>query len=399
MVSAGTATLHAPMGVAAAPRRITILGATGSIGTSTLQVIAARPGAFQVEAVTANSDVVKLARIARTSGARLAAIADPSAYGALKEALAGSDIEATAGAEAVVEAAGRPADLVVGAIVGAAGLAPTYAAIVAGTPVALANKECLVSGGGLFIKAAKTAGVPILPVDSEHNAIFQILSGRGGQTIERIVLTASGGPFREWSRDRMAHATPAEAVAHPTWPMGRKISVDSATLMNKGLELIEAHHLFAMPGARLDVIIHPQSIVHGMVEWADGTVLAALGATDMRGPIAHCLNWPDVQTEAGTRLDLAKMGTLSFSPPDLARFPALSLARAALDRGTRATNILNAANETAVRAFLAGQLGFLQIAGIVEQTLRPRRTSPPRRRHHHAHRGDWSRSRRATSGK
>ena len=255
------------------------------------------------------------------------------------------------------------------AIVGAAGLAPTFAAVSAGSRIALANKECLVSAGALFMRAAGGAGSPILPVDSEHNAIFQILDGRQSSTVERIVVTASGGPFRTWTREQMARATPAEALRHPNWSMGPKITIDSATLMNKGLELIEAHYLFDQPGEKLGVLIHPQSIVHGLVSFADGYVMAALSPPDMRTPIAHCLAWPEPSPGAGRRLDLASIANLEFSEPDLDRFPALRVARSALDQGGWATNILSAANEIAVTAFLAGRIGFLEIARIVEETL------------------------------
>ena len=352
-----------------APRRISILGATGSIGGCTLDVIAERREAFAVEAVTANSSATELAAVARRTGAKLAVIAEESGFRDLKEALAGSGIAAAAGRAAVVEAALRPVDVLVAAIVGAAGLAPTFAAVNAGQRVALANKECLVSAGHLFMGAARRAGVAILPVDSEHNAIFQVLAGRPDVIIERIVVTASGGPFRTWSRERMATATPAEALRHPNWSMGQKITIDSATLMNKGLELIEAHHLFAQPSENLDVLVHPQSIVHGLVSFGDGYVIAALSPPDMRTPIAHCLAWPQPSPGAGNRLDLAAIGSLDFAPPDLNRFPALRVARAALEEGGFSTNILSAANEVAVAAFLAGRIGFLEIARIVEETL------------------------------
>jgi 1-deoxy-D-xylulose-5-phosphate reductoisomerase len=367
MVGAATAR-KAPL-AGAAPKRISILGATGSIGASTLAVIGARPGDFAVEAVTANANVLKLARVARSVGAKAAIIADASAYGALKEALSGSGIEAAAGPQAVIEAATRPVDLVVAAIVGAAGLAPSYAALAAGTPLALANKECLVSAGDLFMRMARARKVTILPVDSEHNAIFQILDGRGAESVERIVITASGGPFRDWTRAQMATATPSAALAHPTWVMGPKITIDSATLMNKGLELVEAHHLFGVAGPDLDVLIHPQSIVHGLVTFRDGSVLASLAPADMRGPIAYCLNWPERVENRHARLDLAQLPPLAFLTPDEARFPALAVARQALDRGTQATNIMSAANEVAVEAFLGGRIGFLKIAEIVEETL------------------------------
>jgi 1-deoxy-D-xylulose-5-phosphate reductoisomerase len=353
-----------------APRRITILGATGSIGASTLSVAADNPGAFAVDAVSANANAAELAKIARTAGARLAVVADPAAYADLKAALSGTGIQAAAGETALVEAATRPVDMVVAAIVGAAGLAPTYAALAAGIPLALANKECMVSAGDLFIAAAHRWGAPMLPIDSEHNAIFELLGDRPRSTVERVTITASGGPFRQWSLERMAAATPAEAVRHPNWSMGRKISVDSATMMNKGLELIEAHHLFALPPARLDVLVHPQSIVHGMISLADGYVLAALSLPDMRTAIARCLAWPAESPRTAERtLDLAAIGALEFAAPDSTRFPALALARAALDMGGSATNILNAANEIAVESFLAGRIGFLEIARLVEQTL------------------------------
>jgi 1-deoxy-D-xylulose-5-phosphate reductoisomerase len=353
----------------AAPRRISILGATGSIGTSTLDVIAERPDRYSVDAVTANANVPKLAAAARKAGAQLAVIADPAGYGELKTLLAGSGIAAAAGPEAVVEAASRPNEMVVAAIVGAAGLAPTYAALRSGAHVALANKECLVSAGSLFVSAARDAGTRILPVDSEHNAIFQILEGRDRASVEQIIVTASGGPFRAWSLEQMARATPAEALRHPNWSMGPKITIDSATLMNKGLELIEAHYLFGQPAERLSVLIHPQSIIHGLVTFADGYTLAALSAPDMRTPIAHCLAWPQSSPGAGRRLDVATLSKLEFEVPDETRFPALALARQALAAGGAATNILSAANEIAVLAFLEGRIGFLEIAGIVADTL------------------------------
>jgi len=368
MVSIGAVALDRPSR-STAPRRVTILGATGSIGASTLAVIGERPEAYVVEAVTANASAARLAEIARSVGARVAVIGDPTLYRDLKDGLAGSGIAAAAGPAAIAEAATRPVDLVVAAIVGAAGLAPTLAAIGAGSRIALANKECLVSAGQLFMKAAGRAGIPILPVDSEHNAIFQILDGRPAAAVERITLTASGGPFRTWSRQEMERATPAEALRHPSWSMGPKITIDSATLMNKGLELIEAHHLFDEPADRLDVLIHPQSVVHGLVRFADGSMLASLGSPDMRTPIAHCLAWPDRNSVAVRKLDLAAIGSLTFEAPDATRFPALRLARAALDAGGWATNMLSAANEVAVASFLAGRIGFLEIARIVEESV------------------------------
>ncbi len=368
MVTGGATAVQAPR-LLTAPRRVTILGATGSIGTNTLSVIAERAGSFAVEAVTAHANADKLAGIARATGARLAVVADPAAYGALKAALAGTGIAAAAGEAAMREAAERPVDLVVAGIVGAAGLAPTYAAIRAGTGIAIANKECLVSAGAVFMRAAAEEGVAILPMDSEHNAVFQALGARPIAEVERIAITASGGPFRTWSTERMAAATPAEALKHPNWSMGPKITIDSATMMNKGLEVIEAHHLFGAPADKLDVLVHPQSVVHGLVTFHDGTMIAGMGATDMRMPIAHCLSWPQSGPLNGRRLDLAELGSLTFERPDLDRFPALKLARQALDAGQWATNILNAANEVAVAAFLAGRIGFLEIAGLVEQTI------------------------------
>ena len=368
MVTAGSATVAAAR-PQAEPRRVTILGATGSIGTSTLSVLAERRGSFAVEAVTANANADKLAGIARAVGARLAVVADPAAYGALKAALAGTGIAAAAGEAAVREAAERPVDLVVGAIVGAAGIAPTYAAIRAGLQVAIANKECLVSAGSVFMRAAAEEGVTILPMDSEHNAVYQALDGRPMSEVERIIITASGGPFRTWSAERMAAATPADALKHPNWSMGRKITIDSATMMNKGLEVIEAHHLFGASPDKLDVLVHPQSVVHGLVVFSDGAMMAGMGVPDMRLPIAHCLSWPETGPLAGRRLDLAELGSLTFERPDHVRFPALRLAREALDAGEWATNILNAANEVAVAAFLDGHIGFLEIAELVEQTI------------------------------
>ena len=368
MVSVSAAALDR-RAAAPSPRRISILGATGSIGASTLAVIGERPGAYLVEAVTANANAARLAEIARDVGARHAVIADPAAYDELKGALSGTGITTAAGAAAVTEAAARPVDLVVAAIVGSAGLAPTFAAIAAGSRIALANKECLVSAGALFMKAARRAGVAILPVDSEHNAIFQILDGRPPDAVERVVLTASGGPFRSWTLEEMARATPEEALRHPNWSMGPKVSIDSATLMNKGLELIEAHYLFDQPAEKLDILVHPQSIVHGLVGFADGSMLACLSPPDMRTPIAHCLSWPERSPVAVRHLQLESIGMLSFEPPDPGRFPALRLARAALEQGGAAPNILSAANEMAVSAFLAGRIGFLEIAQIVEETL------------------------------
>ena len=312
---------------------VTVLGATGSIGASTIDLIKRSAGRFRVEALSANRNVVALARLARELGARYAAIADASAYRDLKDALAGSGIEAGSGEAALIEAAERPADLVMAAISGSIGLKPTLAAVARGATIALANKECLVCAGGLFMRAAAAARANVLPVDSEHNAVFQALTAGRREDVRRVILTASGGPFRTWSVEAMRAATPAQALQHPNWSMGAKISIDSATLMNKGLELIEAHHLFALKPAELDVLVHPQSIVHGMVEFRDGSVVAQLGAPDMRIPIAHCLAWPERIDGPAQRLDLAQIATLSFEQPDLTRFPALGLARQALEDG------------------------------------------------------------------
>ena len=351
------------------PRRISILGATGSVGASTLSVIGERPQDFEVIAVTGNENALRLAEIARWVGARLAVVANPSRFEELKAALAGSGVEAAAGSAAIEEAAGRPVDIVVAAIVGAAGLSPTLAAIRAGSRVALANKECLVCAGDLFMAAARKSGNAILPVDSEHNAIFQALDGQPLGEVERIILTASGGPFRTWSKEAMAVATPEQALNHPNWSMGPKITIDSATMMNKGLEVIEAHHLFDLPAGQPEVLVHPQSVIHGIVAFRDGSMLAQMSAPDMRTPIAHCLAWPGRRPTASPRLDLVALGQMTFEPTDLERFPALRISREALAAGGWATNILNAANEIAVAAFLDGAIGFLEIVGMVEETI------------------------------
>ena len=348
-------------------KRITILGATGSVGTSTLDLVERNPDKFGIEALTAGKDWARLAEIAIATKAKLAVIADESCYRQLKDALSHTSIGVAAGPAALVEAARLPADLVVAAIVGAAGLPPTLAALEAGTSVALANKEALVCAGGLMLAAAARTGAALLPVDSEHNAIFQVLGAP--ETVAHITLTASGGPFRTATLAEMAKVTPAQAVKHPTWSMGAKISVDSATLMNKGLELIEAYHLFKVRADQLRVLIHPQSLVHGLVEYIDGSVLAQLGPADMRVPIAHALAWPDRIATPVARLDLAAAGRLDFEAADRVRFPALALAEAALAAGGCRPCVLNAANEVAVAAFLEGRIGFLAIADVVADTL------------------------------
>jgi 1-deoxy-D-xylulose-5-phosphate reductoisomerase len=350
-------------------RSLTLLGATGSVGTSTLDLVARHRDRFTIEAVTANTDGAGLARLARDHGARFAAVANPAAYQALKDGLAGSGIEAAAGPDAVVAAAERSADMVLAAISGSAGVAPVLAAIRRGITVALANKESLVAAGDLVMSEAARHGVRLLPVDSEHNAVFQALAGSRIEDVETVWLTASGGPFRTWSADAIAAATPQDALKHPNYAMGAKVTIDSASLMNKGLELIEAHHLFAMPVDRLKVLVHPQQAVHGMVGYRDGSVVAQLGVADMRVPIAHCLGFPDRIDGPSRRLDLAALGSLTFEEPDLDRFPALRLAIEAMAAGGRAPCVLNAANEVAVEAFLARRIGFGDIARIVAETL------------------------------
>ncbi len=351
-------------------KRITVLGSTGSVGRSTMALLeAAPPGRFAVEALVAGRDVTALAAQARRFGARLAVVADPACLTPLREALAGSGIETAAGPEAVIEAARRPADWTMAAIVGAAGLRSTLAALGRGGTLALANKESLVCAGEIVLAEARRSGATLLPVESEHNPIFPALDARDPGAIEKIVLTASGGPFRNADLATMRAATPEAAVRHPVWSMGAKISVDSATMFNKGLELIEAARLFPVPEDRIEILVHPQSTVHGLVQYADGSVLAQLGSPDMRTPIAHALAWPDRMAVDVPRLDLVALGRLEFFAPDSVRFPALRLSRAALQAGQGATTILNAANEAAVALFLDRRLGFLDIAAVVEETL------------------------------
>jgi 1-deoxy-D-xylulose-5-phosphate reductoisomerase len=359
-------------------RKLAILGATGSIGKSTLDLVERNSERFEVTAVTAATNVEALAEVVRRTSARLAVVADESRYQDLAELLVGTNCRAAAGEEALIEAAASEADLVVGAIVGCAGLRPVMAAVEAGRTVALANKEALVTAGALMTDAAARSGATLLPVDSEHNAIFQCLAASRSDAVSRIILTASGGPFRTASAGAIAAATPAEAVAHPNWSMGAKISVDSATLMNKGLELIEAHYLFGLPSKQIDIVIHPQSVIHSMVEFVDGSVLAQLGSPDMRIPIAYALAWPERMETPAQRLDLAAIARLDFEVPDLERFPALRLAREALESGGAAPIVLNAANEVAVAAFLDGAVRFPEIAVLVQETLNRASYDAPR---------------------
>ena len=350
-------------------RKIAILGATGSIGKSTLDLVEDHPGRFDVVSVTAAKNVEALADIARRTDARLAVIADESRLGDLQRLLAGTDCRAAAGDAALIEAASDDAELVIAAIVGCAGLKPVMAAVEAGKSVALANKEALVTAGELMTGAAQASGSVILPVDSEHNAIFQCLAGSRREDVARIILTASGGPFRDASARAIAEATPAEAVAHPNWSMGAKISVDSATMMNKGLELIEARYLFGLTSDRIDIVVHPQSVVHSLVEFVDGSVLAQLGSPDMRIPIACALAWPERIETRAQRLNLTAIARLDFGSPDPERFPALRVARQALEAGGAAPIILNAANEVAVASFLAGAIRFPDIVELVKRSL------------------------------
>jgi 1-deoxy-D-xylulose-5-phosphate reductoisomerase len=359
-------------------RRIAILGATGSIGKSTLDLVERNPERFAVEALTAATNVEALADAVRRTGARLAVVADESRYRDLAELIAGTNCRAAAGEEALAEAASGEAELVIAAIVGCAGLGPVMAAVEAGKTVALANKEALVTAGALMTDAARASGATLLPVDSEHNAIFQCLAGNRLEDVSRLILTASGGPFRSSSIEAIGAATPAQAVAHPNWSMGAKISVDSATMMNKGLELIEAHYLFGLRSERIDILVHPQSVMHSMLEFVDGSVLAQLGSPDMRIPIAYALAWPERIATPAQRLDLAAIARLDFEAPDLDRFPALRLARQALDAGGAAPIVLNAANEIAVASFLGGRISFPEIARLVHEALNSADYDAPR---------------------
>ncbi len=350
-------------------RRVSVLGATGSIGRNTLELIKAADQQHDVVALTANRNAAQLAKLAITHQAGMAVLADESNYLELKDYLAGTGIEAGAGSDALVEAATRSADWIMAAIIGAAGLRPTWAAIQQGSNVALANKECLVAAGELFMRAVNDFGTTLLPVDSEHSAAFQALDGSAPKSIEQIVLTASGGPFRTWQYEELARATPEQALKHPNWTMGAKITIDSATLMNKGLELIEAYHLFPVDPGQLDVVVHPQSIVHCLVQYRDGSALAQMASPDMRAPIAYSLAWPNRMPTPVERLNLVDIARLDFEQPDTDRFPALLLAREALCKGTAACILLNASNEIAVEAFLNREIGFVDIASLVGVAL------------------------------
>jgi 1-deoxy-D-xylulose-5-phosphate reductoisomerase len=352
-----------------AVRTVSVLGATGSIGDSTMDLLRASPERYQVEALTANTNVDGLVKLAKEFGARYVALADSSLLGELRAALVGTGIASGAGDSAIIEAAERPADWVMAAVSGAAGLKPALAAVDRGATIALANKECLVCAGDFFMQRAAKAGACILPADSEHNALFQALGSGNREELIRVIITASGGPFRTWAAADIEQATLAQALKHPNWSMGQKITIDSASMMNKGLEVIEASYLFALSPDEIDVLVHPQSIIHGMVEFSDCSVMAQMGAPDMRTPIAHCLGWPDRIVGRAATLDLAKVGSLTFEAPDYARFPGLKLAYDALRTGHGATTVYNAANEIAVAAFIAQKIRFGAIARLVEATM------------------------------
>ena len=360
---------QASLSPSSAPRSVSVLGSTGSVGTQTIELLAADPDNFRVRVLVAGRNAVLLAEQAIALRAELAVVADSSAYAALRDALAGTGIQSAAGPDAVVQAAALDADWTMAAITGAAGLAPTLAAIRRGGYVGLANKEALVSAGDVMLRAVQEAGATLLPVDSEHNAIFQSLADGNRGSVEKIVLTASGGPFRNSSLEDMRGASPEQALRHPVWSMGAKISIDSATMMNKGLEVIEAARLFGLHETEIEVLVHPQSVIHGLVYYHDGSVMAQLGSPDMRIPIAHTLAWPRRMATVSRRLDLVAVSRLDFEEPDLVRFPALRLAREALQAGGGAPTILNAANEIAVEAFLQRRIGFLDIATTVGRVL------------------------------
>jgi 1-deoxy-D-xylulose-5-phosphate reductoisomerase len=357
-------------------RKVAILGSTGSVGQQTIDLIARAPGAYDVVALTANRNVALLAEQAKQLNAQLAVVADESQYNALKDALAGTSVKVAAGSQAVIDAAQADSDWVMSAIVGAAGLPGTLAAARRGATIAFANKETLVCAGPLMMKLVREAGATLLPVDSEHNAIYQVFDFDNRDSISRLILTASGGPFRAWSRDEMKKVTPAQAVKHPVWSMGAKISIDSATLMNKALEVIEAHFLFDMPREKIDVLVHPQSVIHSMVEYQDGSVLAQMGSPDMRTPIGYCLAWPERMETPAPKLDLAKLGQLTFEAPDVQKFPALRFAQEAMQKSGTAPAQLSAANEVAVQAFLDRRIAFLDIERINESVLTHMNAAP-----------------------
>ena len=351
------------------PRKISIFGSTGSVGCSTIDLIDQCPDEFEIDVLSAHQNVVELAQQALRLNANLAIIADPAKYAELKSLLAGTGVEVAAGADALEEAARRPVDWIMASIMGAAGLKPTLAAVQSGATVALANKESLVCAGDLMMQQVRAHGSTLLPVDSEHNAIFQVLELNQIDRVKRLILTASGGPFREFSKDDMRHVTKAQALAHPNWDMGAKISIDSATMMNKGLEFIEAYHLFPVERDQIEILVHPQSVIHSMVEYGDGSILAQMGSADMRIPISYALGWPDRHQFTFEKLDFAKLGSFTFEDPDFERFPALKLAMTALETGKSAPAILNAANEEAVAGFLGLKIGFLDIVSVVETVL------------------------------
>lgn len=357
------------MSTASGGKTLTILGSTGSIGQSTVDIVRHHPDRFRVDALVANRNIAQLAADAKELGVALAVTADDSLLGDLKDALVGTRIEVAAGQQAVIEAAKRPVDMVMGAIVGADGLRPTLAAVEQGTTIALANKECLVSGAEVFTSTAQKCNATIIPVDSEHSALFQCFEEHNTDHVDRLTLTASGGPFRTWTMEQLEGATLAHALKHPNWSMGQKVTIDSSTLMNKGLEFIEAFYLFPVPLEQIDVVVHPQSIIHSYVSYVDGSVIAQLGMPDMRTPIAYAMAHPDRVKAPVERLDLAKIATLNFEAVDNVRFPAVELARSALARGGNATTILNAANEIAVAAFLKEKLRWLDITRLVAATL------------------------------
>ncbi len=352
-----------------APRRIAILGSTGSVGSQTIDLISRAPEKYHVVALTAKSNVKRLAEQALALKPELVVVSEEAKYQELKEALAGTKIEVAAGADAVTEAAARDSDWIMAAIVGAAGLPSTLAAAKRGKAIAFANKETLVCAGPIMMDMVAKYGCTLLPVDSEHNAIYQVFDATQREKIRRLIITASGGPFRAKTREEMAVMTPAQAGKHPVWNMGAKISIDSATLMNKALEVIEAAFLFQMPSEKIDVLVHPQSVIHSMVEYVDGSVLAQLGTPDMRIPIGHCLAWPERMETPAPRLDLIQTAQLTFEAPDPIKFPALRLGRESMKMGGTATAIFSAANEVAVQAFLDGKIGFLDIEKIIEATL------------------------------